>query len=1041
MKKIRLNIRFEKCLLILVFMCFELHSINYKFLSDKDIVSSSWKATINFRENDFEHEIKYPLFSGKAYYQKGISIPLRENITMYVDSVWNYASFKLGVDQFLFPEMKINCQLKVYGDEKLIYCSPNLTEKSIPVKVLLPLAGLKLLKFELSEKNKFVFDSPDNWADLNYIGVDLTNFIWSKSKLNIALDKYSIKTVNENIGMEIHPIALPSSTWVIKYLADCGRDSEGMILAGCFNNNLYALTPQGKSLWNIKLEGTPHEIYSVSEGDDFKIAVLSWSLNTDLTIIDAYGKIIKTIYGENRIQTMSSYLNSFFTLDINNKLNQYTSAGLLIRSLKAPNLKGRPMVLKIFNIPEVNDYRILIGTTSTLACYDKDLNFIWEKSINSFNTFLSSTHDVLLSNVKGKTSFIIGSRPGSVSMLDYMGNIIWSDRYSGRGHSAPEIAKGTFSGYNKNEIVSVSSAGIFQLLNINGQLIKRWEKKLPFVDIDKICKRVKNGNESIVAASMGPRDNNIYLLQFNNKSANLGLDLIPEFRNDYVTPTLTSIKNDIDSCKFYFKNTKSKYVSFLFDPFGGNFTNPKAFYNSKCLLEAQQRLIKIKKFTDEYSGNNIHFLPMFDLWSSVYHKERTQIIDTDLNMNLLKDVEKMKLPFTLLAMHGDRVIPIEILESIIKQNKNTLVALQFSEAIGMVDYKKSVLKLAKDNGIKVLFGIHLDYWLNVTQRKEEFDILFNKKYMGVLIPILKSNPSSFDLNLMSTLGMWQNKFITDWGVASQHWSWNWYTRNIDDMFPIDLLFKHDFQAASLGASWFLPEGDFMQGDKLLETYFQARYPFYELLKKGVFSIDSIGQNQRISPVKIGYNKNDKYHFINNYSPECFLTTGLKDGLLQPTPVNSFSKEISGVDRYIDVLFPRMPYGYVLILPDDKLPEMSIGWFTDGLSLYKNGQKQLNTNLLVNELKESTLNFLVQTEDAFLSVQKIGENYLIYITTNENLHPTTEDITLKFNPNFENNEKQIVLKDIVKNKIITINNASLKLRLMPGEIKVLLLKKV
>lgn len=1037
-KQMNIDLRIICCLLFFFILSLDIQSKEYRFLSESDIQSSTYNAKIDYRGNPFETAVKYQFFSGKAFYKKGISIPLRESVTIKVDANWNFISFVLGVDQFLFPEVKVDCQLRILSGSKLIYLSPKLTEKSPPVKVSLSLFGVKSLKFELVENNKFVFDSPDNWADLNYLGVDLTNFAWSKSK-NVITPKNNVEnTVVDNVGLEITRIPLPSSTWIIKYLSDCGRGYNDMILAGCFDNYLYALTPDGEKLWNTKLEGIPHEINSILDGDDLKIGILSWSLNTDLTIINATGAIIKTIEGNSRIETMTSYLNSFYTLDINNVLTQYSTIGSLINSVKVPKLRGRPMVVKFFYIPEIKDYRIFIGTTNTLACYDKNVNFLWEKSINPYNLFLSSTHDIILAKTLGKTSFIIGSRPGSVSMLDYNGNLVWCNRYSGRGHSAPEISQGDFTDTNKMEIVSVSPSGIFQLLNMKGQRIKRWEKQLPFVDIDYVSQRGEGKKNSIVAASMGPRDKNIYLLKFNKKSSDLGFKFVPSFRNDYVLPSLLKANKEIDSCKFYTKNSKNKYVSFLFDPFGGNFTNPSAFYNKNCLSEIYIRLNKIKKFTFEYSKNNVQFLPMFDLWSVVYHKERSEILDSALIMKVLSEVDKIKLPFTLLAMHGKRTIPIDILEKLVKQNKNTLIALQFSEAEGMVAYKKAVLRLAKDNGIKILFGIHQDYWLDITQRKEEFDILFNKEYNGVIVPIVKSNPSSFDLNLMSVMGMWDKGTITDWGVASQHWSWNWYTRNIDDIYPLDLLLKHDFQAASLGASWFLPEGDFMQGDTLIETFYKGRHPFYELLKKGVFSIDSIQQNQRISPIQITYKRADNYNFIKENRPGCFFTTGLQDGLLQPTAVGSFSKEISGVDRYLDVLFPRMPYGYVFISSDVLSPEKANGWSTDGKSLYKNGQRQLNTIPLTNELRKLTLDFPIQSEDAFLSVQKIGARYFIYVTAIGNLHPVEEIVTLIFRSNLEKGNTPIVLEDILKNRKIIVNNSTLKLKLLPGEVKVLLL---
>jgi NPCBM/NEW2 domain len=1010
---------------------------DFRFLSESDLLSNTWEATVDYRENQFEIGVKYPFFIGDTYYSKGISIPLRESVTIKVEHNWKYASFILGVDQFLFPETKVGCQLLVWSDGKLIYSSPELTEKSKPINVSLPVSGLDTLKFELKENSKFVFDSPNNWADVNYLGADLVNFVWSKEKEVDLSTTFEDKAVNEKIGMEIHSILLPSSAWVVKYLPNCGPGSKGMLLAGCFDNNLYAMTPDGKRLWETQLKGVPHKIDYCFEGEDLRIGVLNWSVNTDLSILDETGKLINTIEGDCRINVMASSQNSFYTVDYNNKLKQYTPSGILIKTKELSNLTGRPMSVKIFEIPEIDDLRILIGTTNALFCYDNNAAFIWKRSINPTNLFLSSTHEVELVQNLGKTCFVIGSRPGSVSMVDYNGHFIWRDRYVGRGHSAPEITTGNFAGTHQTEIAAVSPDGVFHLFNLKGQRIKRWDKKLPFVDLDNIQFPGSNEPQTIIAASMGPRDKNIYLLNFNPEGVNSGFDLVPDFRIDHVTPTLLDLKADIDSCSFYAKNKKDSYVCFLFDPFGGNFTNPGAFYNKEALPEVKKRLEKIKTMTDKYSDNNVHFLPMFDLWSCVFHKERRPIQNSELNLQVLEEVEKIGLPFAIFTMHGKDIISIEDLRKLVRQNKNTLKAIHISEAAGEVEYKKEIMELAKEHGIKILFGIHQDYWLNIPQEKEEFDILFNKQYHGVLIPVIKSNPGSFDLNWMSTLGLLEKGFISEWGVASQCWNWNWYTRNIDALYPLDLLFRHDFQAASLGATWYLPEGDFTQDGELTKTFFLGREPFYKMLRKGFFPDNSLEQNKRLSPIKIQYNKADEFNFVEDNRPGDFLTTGFRDGLLQTTPDNSFSKEITGIERYINALFPKMPYGFVSIVPEDELPENVQGWSTDGISLYHNGEKQAITSKLKEELKSLAERFPVQSEDAFLSVQEIDGSYFIYISSIGYLYPEEEEVTIRFN--FKTDNKNLVLTDIIKDKLININGDSLILRLKPGEVRVLMLQ--
>jgi hypothetical protein len=289
------NIFIFKSLLLLMVLLTSGKPKEFRFLSETDIIQSSWPATVNFRENIYETDVRFPLFTGDTYYKNGISIPLRESMTIKVDPSWNFVSFGLGADQFLFPESKFEWQLRVRSNDKIVYQSPVLSEKSDPIDVSFSVSDMEELHFELAEISKFVYDSPDNWADVNYLGADLVNFVFSKNQ-NVDLPSgLSDKTVKNHIGMDIQTVALPSSAWVIKYLPFVGSGEKGLILAGCFNNKLYALTPGGDQLWETQLQGIPHKIdYCLSE-NKATIGILNWSEDTDLTLLNEHGKLVKKI--------------------------------------------------------------------------------------------------------------------------------------------------------------------------------------------------------------------------------------------------------------------------------------------------------------------------------------------------------------------------------------------------------------------------------------------------------------------------------------------------------------------------------------------------------------------------------------------------------------------------------------------------------------------------------------------------------------------------------------------------------------------------
>lgn len=1042
-------------LLVLPFIAFTGRNVddsNYRFLSKDDILSSTWDATVDLRKTLTEIGIVYPFFIGDSYYQKGISIPLREKLAIKADKRYRYISFLLGIDQFLLPETKVKCRLVVKKDNhQVIYTSPTLTEKDKPQYVTIPVQNADSLNFELQEISRYTFDSPDNASEMAYLGADLVNFIYANDEKVVLPNHLSEKTVDENIGMEISAVPIPSSAWAVKFIPNSGPDGLGLALAGCFDNKLYAFNPQGKMLWQAPLKGVPQHIAYCYDGKNLRIGVFSWSVNTDLSIFDGNGKLLKTIDGDGRIKALAANKSNFYTVDYYDKLRKFSASGVLLSLDTLSNVKNKPnppkvegvtkvpkfspsqplntVMLKVVHVPEINANRIMLGTTNTLICYDENAKLLWKRAINQGNLFQSATYEIAPMTINGVTHFVVGSRPGSVSILTLDGKILYRDRYLAGGIVAPEIALGNFTGTGAKQIVASTVDRSFYLLNEKAYRIKRWEQQLAFVDVDVMPMKGKDG---VLAASMGPRDHQLYFLTFNNKGIDKGFDKIPAYRKDQVTPVMAEMKTDIDHIKPV-ANVKDSYISFLDDPFGGNFTNPKAFYNEQSMPEVIGRLKKMKKIVDSLSGNRVHFLPMFDIWSCVFHKERVPLQSSKLNLQVLAEAEKLDLPFAIFVLHG-RSVPIEDLRKLVKQNKTTLKAFHFSERAGMSDYKRQVLQLAKEAGIKVLYGIHRDYWLNVSQDKEEFNALFDEQYRGVLVPIVKPHPGAFDLNWMSTFGLLKKGYLTEWGVASQGWNWDWSPRNIASMYPLDLLFRHDFQAASLGATWYLPEGDFTQNTDLIPEFFEGRAPFYQLLKTGLFNMTSLSQNQRVSPIEIKYNKAEDRDFITDNKPGDFLTTGYFGGELIPAPKNSFSKEILGIGRYAEVLFPKIPYGLTLIVPENKPINEVKGWSTDGRVLYKDGQPS-QTATLVTELKAKSAQFPINSNNCFLSVQKIGNNYVLYVSTVGYLYPQAESAELTFNPKVFGTA-DIRLQDVLKNKTLTAKGNKLTINFKPGEIKIL-----
>src|SRR5690606_27837375 len=102
---------------------------------------------------------------------------------------------------------------------------------------------------------------------------------------------------------------------------------------------------------------------------------------------------------------------------------------------------------------------------------------------------------------------------------------------------------GNFTGSGSKQLVASTPDRSFYLLNDKGYRIKRWKQELAFVDVDVIP---QTGKDGILAASMGPRDHQLYFLTFNNKGVDKGFNHIPAYRKDQVSPVMAEMRSDIE---------------------------------------------------------------------------------------------------------------------------------------------------------------------------------------------------------------------------------------------------------------------------------------------------------------------------------------------------------------------------------------------------------------------------------------------------------------------------------------------------------------
>jgi len=724
---------------------------NYKYLEQSDVVSASWEgATINNRQNKFEIGVVYPLYIGGTYYEKGISIPIKETLELDANNQWDEITFRFGVSQFLYPDTRLQCQLLIYGDNDLIYESPIINEGSKPIDVSVNVKQYHRLKIHLVDKKFKINFSPGNRADLNYLGVDMVNFAWKKSGVSIDLSEGKT-TYNASIGYKAESFPIPYSSWVVKYIPASVTGNEAMILSGGFDNSLRAYSLDMKELWKIELGGLPYVVDYVGKGDNLRFAAHVLSEYTDVTFFTAKGKMINQWQNPRRNKGLVAYKGDFYTVDESHIVTQLSPEGEKKQEIElkgAPNPKRSPKVLKIYNAGAGN-HKFLVGTAHNFLCYNQNGKFEWECLINAFNPFLSSTNELELYNKDGEDMIIAGSRPGALSKIDMDGNMVWRDRYIGWGHGIPEIAIGDFVGDEEEEIVALSPTGWLHLFNFNGQRLRHFDRRVPYVDLSVI--KNNEGKDILLSASSGPRDKHLYKITF-DKSGTIHGDKLPEYRIDYATNDLINLNRNLSVAEPLKINKKQKTVTFQFTAgYRRNaFTNLDKDNNSWDVMQAN--LKKIKEKVDDISNENVRFLPKISLDEVVYEESELN----DILLKIAHECERIGLKFGFPIVFRGNFIQPDVLKEILSIAPNTCVFFSIEENMSGLDYHKEVLELARSAGVKLLFTCHRDYWLNLPQNKEAFHTYFNERYADVIIPGAKSNPSCMNMN-MSVLMNLQKK--------------------------------------------------------------------------------------------------------------------------------------------------------------------------------------------------------------------------------------------------------------------------------------------
>ena len=132
----------------------------YRFLSELNPVAGS-ELIVGHRTR--LGDVRIPLVLGRVLHAKTLAVPAGKRAEFQLDGPYETLQADLGVDRF--SARQVSCRLKVWGDDKLIYTSPDMGVEAAAVHCTVPLQGVKKVILECHGTNGEDRSTLGVWAD------------------------------------------------------------------------------------------------------------------------------------------------------------------------------------------------------------------------------------------------------------------------------------------------------------------------------------------------------------------------------------------------------------------------------------------------------------------------------------------------------------------------------------------------------------------------------------------------------------------------------------------------------------------------------------------------------------------------------------------------------------------------------------------------------------------------------------------------------------------------------------------------------------
>jgi len=536
----------------------------------------------------------------------------------------------------------------------------------------------------------------------------------------------------------------------------------------------------------------------------------------------------------------------------------------------------------------------------------------------------------------GQNEIVVGSRPsGMVTVLNGRGRILWQTVFDGEVNSwsNSQITIGNVTGDSKKEIVCLLHGIVLKgpknttpviVLNHKGEVIAEHLPPVGYTGVSTFPRKKKY--DSIVVGSSA-RSPGCQILPFDALSSvqSNASDSETDLATDQMANRLARMPRSPSEA-----DDRSRPIHILHHvSYGDGIDEIERLYRFLRSLESGNLVFEmmVDGLREKAHKKKDHKLPK-------RFKKNRAFVENEI-LSFSADMERRQIPFYVrLAKNNSFHLTMETVEKILLTSPRFCRGFVVNECSytrrrfdDFVDSLGQVLEILRRQGKrKLILNQHFDFWYRIPSDPRIARKLFKPEFREVLVPMYKTNrPHAPELNMAMIVGLWKSGIVDEWGYCAQDDLWKFESIFMNP--PSDVILRMEVMAASLGATYYRIEGNRQFSKKQGENYVVERVSrrhrdfFHSLVRKGVL-IPLANREQLVtSPVL----------FLRRLNPEEMPKTGeshnsywtrvfqsrdiLSYGFALKRVRDSYLPRLwTGMQNYVDGVFPRTPYGFVCFAP-------------------------------------------------------------------------------------------------------------------------------